>query len=58
MQINGKVKLRLKVPAGLDAAALEKTVMAHPDVQALLTGKTVRKVVVLPRGGLVNIVVG
>jgi leucyl-tRNA synthetase len=58
VQLNGKLKLRLKVPANLDATALERTVTAHPDVQALLAGKTVRKVIVPPRGGLVNIVVG
>jgi leucyl-tRNA synthetase len=58
VQINGKVKLRLMVASGLDAATLEKTVMARDEVRALLTGKTVRRVIVPPRGGLVNIVVG
>ena len=58
VQLNGKVQLRLKMPAGLDAAALEKAVMAHAEVQALLAGKTVRRVIVPARGGLVNIVVG
>jgi leucyl-tRNA synthetase len=58
LQVNGKLRLRLKVPAGLDAKALEQHVMAVPEVQALLEGKTVRKVIVPPRGGLVNVVVG
>jgi leucyl-tRNA synthetase len=57
LQINGKLRLRLIVPAGLDAKALEQNVLARPEVQALLEGKTVRKVIVPPRGGLVNIVV-
>lgn len=57
VQMNGKLKVRLTVPAGLDAAALEKAVMTDPRVQELLQGKTVRKVIVPPRGGLVNIVV-
>ena len=48
----------MKVPAGLDAAALEKLVLGMPEVQALLEGKTIKKVIVPPRGGLVNIVVG
>ncbi len=57
VQIGGKVRARLQMPSGLDAAALEKAVMAHPEVKALLEGKTVKKVIVPPRGGLVNIVV-
>jgi leucyl-tRNA synthetase len=58
VQVNGKVRLRVRVPAGLDAAALEKTVLAHDGVKALLAGKQVRKVIVARGGGLVNIVVG
>ncbi len=57
VQVNGKLKLKLMVPAGLDARGLEQTVMARPEVQALVQGKTVRKVIVPPRGGLVSIVV-
>jgi leucyl-tRNA synthetase len=58
VQLNGKLKLKLTVPAGLDAAALEKNVLEREEVRALLAGKTVRRVIVPPRGGLVNIVVG
>ncbi|MGL4553734.1 MAG: leucine--tRNA ligase, partial [Gemmataceae bacterium] len=58
VQIAGKIKARVKVPAGLDAAALQAAVMAMPEVRALLEGKAVKKVIVPPRGGLVNIVVG
>ncbi len=58
VQIGGKLKLRLNVPAGLDPAALEKLVMADERVRALIEGKTVRRVIVPARGGLVNIVVG
>jgi leucyl-tRNA synthetase len=58
VQLAGKIKARVKVPAGLDAAALEKLVLGMPEVQALLEGKTIKKVIVPPRGGLVNIVVG
>jgi leucyl-tRNA synthetase len=58
VQVNGKVRLRLTVPAGLDCAALQERVLAEEQVRALLEGKTVRRVVVPPRGGLVNIVVG
>jgi leucyl-tRNA synthetase len=58
VQLAGKIKARVKVPAGLDAAALEARVLGMPEVQALLEGKTIKKVIVPPRGGLVNIVVG
>jgi leucyl-tRNA synthetase len=58
VQVNGKLKLRLKVPAGLEAAALEREVLGRDEVRALLEGKAVRKVIVPPRGGLVNIVIG
>jgi leucyl-tRNA synthetase len=58
IQVNGKLRLKLNVPAGLDAKALESLVMANERVQALIAGQTVRRVIVPPRGGLVNIVVG
>jgi leucyl-tRNA synthetase len=60
VQVNGKVKVRVKVPAGLDASSLERAVMERDEVKALLASRTVRnvKAVVTPRGGLVNIVVG
>jgi leucyl-tRNA synthetase len=55
VQIMGKLRHRLQVPADLDAAGLEKLALADPKVQELIAGKTVRKVVVVP-GKLVNIV--
>jgi leucyl-tRNA synthetase len=55
VQIMGKLRHRLRVPAGLDAAALERAALADAKVQELLAGKTVRKIVVVP-GKLVNIV--
>jgi leucyl-tRNA synthetase len=57
VQINGKVRTKLKVPAGIDKAALEKAALADDKVQAQLQGKQVQKVIVVP-GKLVNIVVG
>ena len=56
VQINGKVRLRLMVPADLDKAALEKLVLADERVRAFVEGKQVRKVIVVP-GKLVNLVV-
>jgi leucyl-tRNA synthetase len=57
VQINGKVKQKLTLPAGLDEAALKEKVLADPGVRALLEGKRVKKVIPV-RGKLVNIVVG
>ena len=56
VQINGKVKLKLTLPAGLDDAALRERVLADAGVQALLEGKQVKKVIAV-KGKLVNIVV-
>ena len=56
VQINGKVREKADVPAGLDKAGLEETVMAMDSVKALTAGKQVVKVVAVP-GKLVNIVV-
>jgi leucyl-tRNA synthetase len=56
VQINGKVKARLMVPADADAATLEKLALADPKVQEQLAGKTVRKVIAKPRQ-MVSIVV-
>ncbi len=56
VQINGKVRLRLTVPADVDAKALEALALADPKVRELLAGKAPKKVIVVPKK-LVNIVV-
>ncbi len=56
VQVNGKVRGRLTVPAGTSDAELERLALADPAVQAHLAGKTVVKVVVA-NGRLVSIVV-
>lgn len=56
VQINGKVRDRLEVPAGLNAAETEAAALASPKVQELIAGKQVVKVIPVP-GKLVNIVV-
>ncbi|USS89529.1 leucine--tRNA ligase [Fructilactobacillus cliffordii] len=55
VQINGKVRARLSVPVDVDKDTIEKMALELPDVQANLTGKTVRKVIVVPKK-IVNIV--
>ncbi|RTR05370.1 leucine--tRNA ligase [Halomonas nitroreducens] len=57
VQVNGKLRARLDVPADADKAAIEAQAMAAENVQRHVGGKTVRKVIVVP-GKLVNIVVG
>jgi leucyl-tRNA synthetase len=57
VQVNGKVRTRVHVPADADAAAVEAAARADDRVAALLAGATVRKVVAVP-GRLINFVVG
>jgi leucyl-tRNA synthetase len=57
VQINGKLKVRLTVPADIDEAALREAALGDERVREHLAGKQVRKVIVVP-GKLVNIVVG
>jgi leucyl-tRNA synthetase len=56
VQVNGKLRARVTVPADADAAALEAAARAEEKVAALLEGKTIRKTIVVP-GKLVNFVV-
>jgi len=56
VQVNGKVRARVTVPADADRAALEAAARADEKVAALLAGKDVKKIVVVP-GKLVNFVV-
>ncbi len=56
LQINGKVRDRLEVPAGITAAEMEQVALASDKVKALIDGKQVVKVIPVP-GKLVNIVV-
>lgn len=55
VQINGKVREKLVVPAKAEREEVEKLALASGRVQQLLDGKTVRKVIVVPEK-LVNIV--
>ena len=55
IQVLGKIKDRITIPADLDDDAIQKEALASKNVQTALTGKTVRKVIVI-KGRLVNIV--
>ena len=56
VQINGKVRFTLNVPADTDAKQLESLALADSAAQKWLDGKTPRKVIVVP-GKIINIVV-
>jgi len=57
VQVNGKLRDVIKVPAYASQADLEAAAKASDKARPFLEGKTIRKVIVLP-GRLVNIVVG
>lgn len=56
VQVNGKVRGNLEVPADLDMPAIQSQAQALPGVQKHLEGKEVVKVIAVP-GKLVNVVV-
>jgi leucyl-tRNA synthetase len=56
VQVNGKVRGRITVPADADRARLEAAALADDKVAAALDGKAPKKVIVVP-GRMVNIVV-
>ena len=55
IQVNGKVRDRLEMPAGTCKEEAEQSALAAPKVQSYLEGKQIRKVIVVP-DRLVNIV--
>jgi leucyl-tRNA synthetase len=55
VQVNGKLRSKINVPADADNEAIEKSAMADEKIRTNIEGKTVRKVIVVP-GRLVNIV--
>ena len=57
VQVNGKVRDKVEVPAGLSEDELVARATELPRVRAHLDGKEIRKRIVVP-GKLVNLVVG
>jgi len=55
VQINGKLRSRISVPADAGPKDLEAAALADPRIAELLAGKTIRKAIVVP-GRLVNFV--
>ena len=56
LQVNGKLRGAIRVPASADKAAIEAAALASPDVAKFSEGKPAKKIVVVP-GRLVNVVV-
>ena len=56
LQVNGKLRGSIRVPASADKAQIEAAALANEDAQKFINGATPKKVVVVP-GRLVNIVV-
>ena len=57
LQVNGKLRGAIKVPAAADKAAIEAAALANPDFIRFAEGKSPKKVIIVP-GRLVNVVVG
>jgi leucyl-tRNA synthetase len=55
VQVNGKLRDRVRIPADLPQPDIEALVLARPKVVAALDGRTPKRIVHVP-GRLVNIV--
>ncbi len=55
VQVNGKLRARISVPAAAGEAAVRAAALADPNVQKFVGGAAIRKVIVVP-GKLVNVV--
>ncbi|MBS0390647.1 MAG: leucine--tRNA ligase [Proteobacteria bacterium] len=56
LQVNGKLRGAIRVPATADKAAIEQAAVASADFQKFAEGKAPKKVIVVP-GRLVNVVI-
>ncbi|GAB4401121.1 MAG: leucine--tRNA ligase [Rhodoferax sp.] len=56
LQVNGKLRGAIRVPAQADRATIEATALASPAFQKIAQGASAKKVIVVP-GRLVNLVV-
>jgi leucyl-tRNA synthetase len=55
LQVNGKTRGAIRVPASADRTAIEALAAASPETGRFTEGRPVRKVIVVP-GRLVNVV--
>jgi len=57
VQVNGKVRARVTVPNDADSVAIQAAALADPKIAELLSGKTLRKCIVVPKK-IVNLIIG
>ena len=57
VQVNGKMRATITLPADADKKLAEDTALAEEGVKRAINGKEIRKVIVVP-GRIVNVVVG
>lgn len=57
VQINGKLRSKIKVPQGADQTLIEEKVKSDQKVQQALEGKSLQRIIIVP-GKLVNVVLG
>jgi leucyl-tRNA synthetase len=55
VQVNGKLRGHIRVPAGMEKPELERAALDCEKVHSALEDKTIRKIIVVP-GRIVNIV--
>ena len=55
VQVNGRLRERIRVPAGADEPAVRAAALAAPRVVAAIEGRTVQRVIIAP-GRMINIV--
>jgi leucyl-tRNA synthetase len=56
VQVNGKLRAHISVPASADEAAVRAAALAHDNVRKFVADRPVRRVVIVP-GKLVNVVI-
>ena len=56
VQVNGKLRSSIRVPAAADKSAIEQAAVADANVQKFVAGQAVKRVIVVP-GKLVNVVI-
>jgi leucyl-tRNA synthetase len=57
VSFNGKMRFKVEVPLDMPKEEIEKTILADPKAQKWISGKTVRKFILVPKK-IINIVVG
>ena len=57
LQVNGKVRSRIVLPADCDEKQIEAEALADERIQRFIDGKPIKKVIVVKKRNLVNVVI-